>query len=82
MPNASAQAPVDINYGVDFEIELEKLQAAAGSAFHAYRDLKLDPDGTDAQIDEARRAYIEAQGRVRAHELSRQKDGRNGESRA
>ncbi len=82
MPNASAKAHVDINHGVDFEIELEELQAAAGKAFHTYRDLKLDPDSTDAQINDARQAYIDAQGRVRAHGLSRDTDGRIGEGRA
>lgn len=71
MSNAHAQANVEINHGVDFEIELEQLQAAAGKAFQHYRDLKLDPGSTDEQIDAARRAYIDAQGRVHAHKVTR-----------
>lgn len=71
MPHAIAQANVDINYGVDFEIELGQRQAAAGKAFHHYRDLKLDPGSTDEQVAAARLAYTEAQERVRALNLAK-----------
>ena len=70
MPQALTQVNVDINHGVDFEIELEQRQAAAGKAFQHYRDLKLDPGSTDEQIDAARLAYIEARERVRAIKLA------------
>lgn len=51
---------VDINYGVDFERALERLQHAAGKIFRQYWKAKRG-NGSEEEIARLRQAYIEAQ---------------------
>lgn len=56
-------AHVDLNLGVDFEIEQERLGAEAGRQFRQYRAAQKDPKQTAADVDRARDAYMCAQAR-------------------
>lgn len=51
---------VDINYGVDFERALERLQHAAGKIFRQYWKAKHG-NGSEEEIARLREAYVEAQ---------------------
>lgn len=56
---------VDINYGVDFERALERLHHAAGKIFRQYREAKRG-NGSEAEIERLRQAYIDAQHQAEA----------------
>lgn len=55
---------VDINFGVDFELALEKLQAKAGRLFRVYRAIKAS--GTPGAIEQAYEDYVVAQDRAQS----------------
>lgn len=54
----------DINYGVDYERAIERLDADAGRLFRAY--LVARKDGLPEDVELARAAYEAAQQRVQA----------------
>lgn len=56
----SNPAAVDVNHGLDFERARARLNQDAGRAFRKYMGLKNDPDANPAAIENAKRAYIEA----------------------
>lgn len=56
---------VDINYGVDFERALERLDHAAGKRFREYLKAKKD-NGSDVEIARLRQAYDAAQAEAKA----------------
>ncbi len=56
-------AHVDLNLGVDFEIEQEQLAAEAGRRFRQYRAAQKDPSQTAIDVERARDAYVSAQSR-------------------
>jgi len=56
---------VDINYGVDFERALERLDHAAGKVFREYLMAKKG-NGSNEEIARLRRAYDEAQAETQA----------------
>lgn len=56
---------VDINYGVDFERALERLNHAAGKIFRQYWAAKHGNAG-EAEVERLRQAYTEAQREVKA----------------
>jgi hypothetical protein len=56
---------VDINYGVDFERALERLDHAAGKCFREYWAAKKG-SGSDEEIARLRQAYDDAQAEARA----------------
>lgn len=56
---------VDINYGVDFERALERLDHDAGKCFREYWKAKKG-NGSDEEIARLRRAYDDAQAATKA----------------
>ena len=56
---------IDINYCVDFERTLERLQHAAGKIFRQYREAKLG-SVSEEEIKRLRLTYIEAQDEAEA----------------
>ena len=57
-------AHVDINFGVDYEVALERLNGIAGRLFTQYRATKVG--GTPEATEQARTAYVEAQERCKS----------------
>lgn len=54
-------AHVDLNRGVDFEIDQERLCAEAGRRFREYVAVRKDSKQTAATVERARDAYVHAQ---------------------
>lgn len=55
----------DINAGLDYEREVSRLQAVAGTAFRAYWKAKHDPRASKEAVDELRDTYVRAHDAVR-----------------
>lgn len=64
---ANAVRDADINYGLDFEVALERLHVIAGRLFTQYRAIKLT--GSPEAIEQARTAFIDAQSREKGLRL-------------
>lgn len=60
---ANAVRDADINYGIDFEVALERLHGIAGRLFRQY--LVAKSTGSPEALEQAKAAYSEAQSRAK-----------------